>query len=64
MNEPDAFIRIETAGDLVLITAGGNQFEATPEAAREIARNLIRKADEIQERSRSKSRRGHLTRVK
>jgi hypothetical protein len=48
----------------VLITAGGNQFEATPEAAREIARNLIRKADEIQERSRSKSRRGHLTRVK
>ena len=64
MKEPDGFVRISTVGDMVLLSTDGGQYEATPEAAREIARNLMRKADEIQERLRSQPRRGNLKRVK
>lgn len=61
--EPDAFIRISADGDMVEICTSAAKYEATPAAAREIARNLMRKADEAEAKMRSE-RRGHLRRVK
>jgi len=47
--KPDAFFRITTGQEHVVIEIGGKQYDATPSAAREIARNLVRKAQEIDE---------------
>ncbi len=64
----DAFFKITSEGELVVVAVGGRQYEATPDAAREIARNLLRKAEVAEEARRvaaqGAARRGHLRRVK
>ncbi len=62
--EPNAFFRITSLGEYVEITIDGRKYEATPDAAREIAGNLVRKANEAEARARQVPRAGHLRRVK
>lgn len=63
--EPYAFFRVMSVGEYVEITIGGRTYDATPDAAREIAGNLMRKATETEARLRQAPRvQGHLRRVK
>jgi hypothetical protein len=59
----DGVVTVSIDEDYVTLSVHGRMVAATPDAAREIARNLLRKADEIEARTCGKRQR-HLRRVK
>ncbi len=50
----DAFFRITVEGEHIVIAVRGQQYDATSRAAREIASNLLRAAERIEDAQRQK----------